>query len=294
VNAREVVAAHEAAGRYFEAAGVRSFVRGEGEGPPVLLMHGVPASSFLYRKMLPGIAAAGFRAVAFDLPGLGLASRPEGFDYSWTGLGAWARAAVDVLELDAFHLVVHDIGGPVGFELAVTEGARVRSLTLLNTLIDVVAFRRIWSMDAFALPAVGAVWLRATTPSVFRALMYMQGIADRGATPKAELDAWVHLLKREDGGRAFRKIMQGFETTPEKRDLYTRVVRELECPKRVIWGSADRALPLHREGRIARELTGVDEILEVPAKHFLQEDQAPAIVEHLVPFLRSAELGSPT
>jgi haloalkane dehalogenase len=87
----------------------------QGEAVPVVCLHGVPASSFLYRKVLPELAARGLRGIAFDLPGVGLAARPEGFDYSWTGLGRFCIAAVGALELDRFHLMVHDIGGPVGF-----------------------------------------------------------------------------------------------------------------------------------------------------------------------------------
>ena len=93
--AHAVVAAHQARGREFEAAGARSFVREEGPGEPVLCIHGIPASSFLYRKLLPVLAGHGLRGVAFDLPGLGLAERPATFDYTWTGLGAWTAAAVD-------------------------------------------------------------------------------------------------------------------------------------------------------------------------------------------------------
>jgi pimeloyl-ACP methyl ester carboxylesterase len=85
-------------------------------------MHGVPTSSFLYRKVLAGLKRGGLRGVAFDLPGLGLASRPVDFDYSWSGLGAFSASAVDALGLDSFHLVVHDVGGPVGFELATETG----------------------------------------------------------------------------------------------------------------------------------------------------------------------------
>ncbi len=89
-----------------------SFVREEGDGDPVVLMHGLPASSFLYRKVIPELAARGFRAIAFDLPGLGFADRPADFDYTFAGLGRWAGAAVEALGLDRFHLVVHDAGGP--------------------------------------------------------------------------------------------------------------------------------------------------------------------------------------
>jgi pimeloyl-ACP methyl ester carboxylesterase len=105
-------------------------------GDPVVLLHGVPTSSYLWRRVLPVLARRGLRGVAFDLPGLGLADRPPDYDYSWTGLGRFAAAAVDELGLGPFHLVVHDIGGPVGFELlAAMPPGRVRSLTVLNTVV---------------------------------------------------------------------------------------------------------------------------------------------------------------
>ena len=125
-----------------------------------MLLHGVPTSSFLWRKVLPLLAERGLRGVAFDLPGLGLADRPLDFDYSWTGLGRFAAAAVDSLGLDSFHLVVHDIGGPVGFELlARVGGDRVRSLTVMNTMVEVDVFERPWMMELFAHRGVGEAWL---------------------------------------------------------------------------------------------------------------------------------------
>src|SRR5208283_5300491 len=114
----EVLDEHRRAGRAFEAGGLRSFVREEGAGPVVLCMHGMWGSSFLYRKVVHELAVRDLRGVAFDLPGFGLAERPRDCDYSWTGLGGFAADAVEALGLERFNLVVHDIGGPVGFELA--------------------------------------------------------------------------------------------------------------------------------------------------------------------------------
>jgi len=276
-----VVERHRAAGRHFEAAGVQSFVREEGEGEPVLCLHGVPASSFLYRKVLPELSARGLRGTAFDYPGLGLAGRPSDFDYTWTGLGRFCAAAVDALELDRFHLVVHDIGGPVGFELAAAMPERVRSLTILNTLIEVATFKRPWSMEPFARRGVGEIYLRTLTKPMFAQLMYLQGIGDRSATPKEEVYAYVDLLKREDGGRAFLKIMRGFERTPEKQRLYEGTVRDVPYPVQIVWGADDPALKLSVHGEQARRAAGLDEIHTVPAKHFLQEDQAPAVAAHV-------------
>jgi haloalkane dehalogenase len=124
----DVIASHRLSGMTFEAGGVASFVVERGDGAPVLCLHGVPASSFLYRKVLTELATRGLRGVAFDLPGLGLAERwPSDFDYSWSGLARWTGQAIDALGIDRCHLVVHDIGGPIGFEWAITHPERVSS-----------------------------------------------------------------------------------------------------------------------------------------------------------------------
>ncbi|MEO1338574.1 MAG: alpha/beta fold hydrolase [Myxococcota bacterium] len=287
-TASEVIEAHQKAGRFFDAANVKSFVREAGTGAPIVLMHGVPASSFLYRKVLAEIADRGARGIAFDLPGLGLADRPDDYDYTWTGLGRFARAAVDKLEVDRFHLVVHDIGGPVGFELAAAIPDRIRSLTILNTIVDVASFRRPWTMQPFAVSGLGALWLKTMIPPLFRRLMFIQGIADRSAITNAELDAWVALLKRGDGGRAFLKIMQGFELTEAKQSIYREVVKGNGYPVQIVWGDRDPALPLDARrgrpgfGRLAQTAAGLEKVHTVPAKHFLQEDQAPALADHIV------------
>ncbi len=286
MTSRDVVERHRAAGRTFEAGGVGSFVRDHGSGPAVLCLHGVPSTAFLYRKVLAELEGRGLRGVAFDFPGVGLAERPRQFDYTWTGLGRFCAAAVDALDLDRFHLVIHDIGGPVGLELAAAMPGRIRSLTILNTLIEVADFKRPWSMEPFARRGIGELYLRTLTKPAFRTLMGMQGIQDMDAVPKRELDAWVELLKRgdgthADGGRAFLRIMRGFERTTAKQELYLRTLHEAPYPVQVVWGALDPALRLDREGEQARRAASVEKIHTLPAKHFLQEDQAPAVAERI-------------
>ncbi len=269
----EVIDAHSAAGRRFEAGGVRSFVREQGDGPAVVLLHGVPASSFLYRKVIPKLADQGLRAIAFDFPGLGLADRPPGFDYRWSGLASWLGEAVDALEIDRCHLVVHDIGGPIGCEWAVGHPDRVLSLTALNTDISPATFKRPWTMAPFAIPGIGWLWLRATPSPVFAALFRAQGLGDRRAMSTAEIYAYRELLLRVDRGRAFLKIMRGFELTEEKDRLLADGLAARPYPARVIWGEDDPALDLDNMARVQRVL-GVEDAVRLPAKHFLQEDQA--------------------
>ncbi len=287
MHAAEVIGRHERSGRRFTAGGVGSFVLDQGIGEAVVCLHGVPASAFLYRKVIKELADRGLRGIAFDLPGLGLAERPDDFDYTWTGLGRFGIAAVDALSLDRFHLVVHDIGGPVGFEMAAAAPERVASLTVLNSPVEVDIFRRPWVMEPFGHRGIGEIYLRIINKPLFRWLMRLQGVADLTKITNAELDAYLDLLRRVDGGKAFLKIMRGFERTPAKRQLYISVLRSGQYPVEIVWGEADPALKIRVDGERARAAAGVDEIKRLPAKHFLQEDQAGALADLIIKFVRS-------
>jgi len=264
---------HRASGRSFCAGGIGSFVLDQGprDGEAVVCVHGVPASAYLYRKVVPALAARGLRGIAVDLPGLGLAERPTDADYTWTGLGRWLGSAVDALELDRFHLVVHDIGGPIGFEVAAAHPHRVRSLTILNTTVAVESFHRPWMMEPFAHPVLGEAWLKSTRlPGMFLALMRYVGVTRQ--VPATEIACYVPLLLGDDGGRAFLRIMRGFELTAAKQRLYLSAVRDTRYPVQVVWGVRDRALTWRRYGVQAQMAAGLDHAILLPGKHFLQED----------------------
>jgi haloalkane dehalogenase len=271
---------YRASGLVFTAGGIASFALDQGprDGEAVVCVHGVPASAYLYRKVVPALAARGLRGIAVDLPGLGLAERPADADYSWTGLGRWLAAAIDALELDRFHLVVHDIGGPIGLEVAAAEPHRVHSLTVLNTTIAVQSFHRPWVMEPFAHPLVGEAWLKSMRlPGIFVALMRALGVTRRVAT--AEIACYVPLLLGDDGGRAFLQIMRGFELTADKQRHYLAALRSRPYPAQVVWGVLDRMLTWRRYGVQAQLAAGLDDAVLLPGKHFLQEDCPEEIAE---------------
>jgi haloalkane dehalogenase len=279
-----VIAVHRAAGESFLADGVGSFVRAEGHGDPVVLMHGLPSSSFLYRKVIPELAARGFRGLSFDLPGLGFADRPSDFEYTFTGLGRFAVAAVDALDLERFHLVVHDAGGPVGFELAAAIPDRVRSLTLLNTVVDMNTIP--FPMEIYARFATGKRCPALPPARITRELIYRIGIRNRAAVPPEEVDAYRQLVLRVDNGRAYLRIMRNLERTQEKARLYKEVVdtRLVAYPVQIVWGADDPILSLRKHGWKAREAAGLRTITTLPGKHFLQEDMAPEIAATIADF----------
>ena len=272
-NVARLLERHRASGQVFTAGGIGSFVLDQGprDGEPVVCVHGVPASAYLYRKVVPALAARGLRGVAVDLPGLGLAERPADADYSWTGLGRWLGSAIDALGLDRFHLVVHDIGGPIGFEVAAADPRRIRSLTLLNTAVAVESFHRPWVMEPFAHPVLGQAWLKSMQlPGLFVALMRYLGVTRRVSI--AEIACYVPLLLGTDGGRAFLRIMRGFELTADKQRRYLAAVRGTPYPVQVVWEVRDRTLTWRRYGVEAQRAAGLDRAVLLPGKHFLQED----------------------
>lgn len=280
MSAARLIAEHRAAGRAFLAGDVRSFVRDEGEGDPVVCVHGIPASSFLYRKVLPLLAGAGLRGLSVDLPGFGFAERPRDFPYGIRGHGAWLEQALDALGIDRFHLVVHDYGGPVGFELCARTPERVRSLTVLDTVLDVERFRRLPLLELGLRAGAADLLMWATPGAAWHVAMRRLGVRDPAALTRAESDAWLTLMRGDDHGRAIVRSARGAEATAGMSERLIGAVQALDVPTQLIWASDDPVLPLATMGARASELLGVAPQL-VPGRHFLQEESHAAIAEAL-------------
>jgi haloalkane dehalogenase len=108
---------------------------GPADGEPILLLHGEPSWSFLYRKMIPPLAGAGLRVVAPDLVGFGRSDKPaDPSDYSYARLVGWTRSLVfDVLDLRRVTLVGQDWGGLIGLRLAAEHPDRFARIVAANT-----------------------------------------------------------------------------------------------------------------------------------------------------------------
>ena len=176
---------------------------------------------------------------------------------------------------------MRDIGGPVGFELAAARPARVASLTMLNTVVDVIGWTPPWTMRPFRWPVIGELWAAGMAPPAFRFLMRLQGIGDVSQVSKAEINAYLALMKGNDRGRAFLKVSRSFQATAGKQELYRRVVGSRSYPVQVVWAAQDRAMPAGTYGEKARAAAGLSAIDRIPDKHFPQEDQAPAIAARI-------------
>ncbi|HVN62559.1 MAG TPA: haloalkane dehalogenase [Gaiellaceae bacterium] len=131
--------------RYAEQDGLRMHYLDEGDGDPVLLLHGEPTWGFLYRKVVPALAAA-HRVALPDYFGFGRSDKP--LDPGWYSYDSHYRSVerlvCDELDLSGLTVVVHDWGGPIGLRLAVEHEDRVERLVLMSTGVGVGAPSEEW------------------------------------------------------------------------------------------------------------------------------------------------------
>jgi pimeloyl-ACP methyl ester carboxylesterase len=113
-------------------------------------------------------------------------------------------------------------------------------------------------------------------PPAFGWIFRHVGIADNAAISNAEVNAYVALMKHGDHGNAFLKIMRGFELTQAKQNFFYEGLRSRPYPAQVVWGQFDRMLADDRRHAV-QDALALDTAVLLPARHFLQEDQSPAI-----------------
>ena len=285
-----VIADHESSGRYISVDGIKTFALCYGRGEPVLCIHGVPTSSFLYRKVLFSLSKKGYKGISIDLPGLGLTDRPKDFEYSFSNFADFLFKAVTALKIKRFHLVVHDVGGPIGFALAARHPNRIMSLTILNTWINVVNFKKPFVMRPFEKKVLGEAELKLITHVTWPVMFKSMGVIKSDRIPVEEINAYVDLLKREDDGKAFLKIMRNFDHSDSFRELCYNSVKNVKYPVQAVWGEKDPALTISTYGKEIQQVAGLTEVDRLASKHFLQEESWLAIADKIVDLAKSAHL----
>ena len=104
----------------------------EGRGDPVVMVHGTPTWSFLYRHVVKGLSK-NYRCIAPDHIGFGLSDKPQGWSYTIEAQAKNLQVLLDSLDLEDITLVVHDFGGPIGLSYAIENPEKVSRLVIMNT-----------------------------------------------------------------------------------------------------------------------------------------------------------------
>jgi haloalkane dehalogenase len=269
--------------RLVDFEGYRMHVVDEGAGPPVLLLHGEPTSSFLWRNVIPPLVAAGRRAVAPDLIGFGRSDKPADSGwYSYDRHVASVERLVEVLGLRGMTLVVHDWGGPIGLRFAVEHEELVDRLVILDTGIgggrppsDT------WLRFREVVRTMGA----AIDPARLVESGTVNGLDDEARIAYAEP---FPTPESKAGMLAFPELVPADPDHPntEPMNRVRDALRSWTKPTLIVWGAADAALPPALAYAFAELIPGAGEPIVVEgAGHFLQEDQPDAVAKAIVGFL---------
>lgn len=260
----------------------------EGSGEPVVLVHGNPTSSHLYRRFVPALAGAGFRAIAPDHLGFGRSPK-RGTDLSLAGHARRFAALMDELALDDVTLVVHDWGGPIALDWAVAHPARVKRLVVLNTIAWPAHRRRPpLAYTLLGAPVLGDLLTRRAHLVVRWGLL--RRLPQRPIDePGPYLDAHPRPADR-DGILALIRAVPASLRDGAERDLLARVDAGLPAladkPTLITWGMRDPILTPHVLAGFRKRLPAA-EVHELPeAGHFLQEDAHEELVPLLLDWLR--------
>jgi pimeloyl-ACP methyl ester carboxylesterase len=288
-HARETKSRVEAApntGRFVRAADVEIFVQelGPPGAPIVLFIHGMGAWSELWRPTLTATAAAGFRAVAMDLPPFGFSERPVASAYGRQAQARRILGVIDALGAGQATLVGHSFGGGPTMEAVLLEPRRVRALALADAAVG---------LDAEPGGGAAAVVLRArplrstlvattvTNPLLTRRLL-TQFVANHDAVTGARIQVLQAPLVVQGATDAFGDWLLDFVTSREVA-LSTQVdaYRALTLPTLVIWGDRDATTPLAQGRRLAQLIAGA-ELAIMPGIGHMPQIEDPAQFDRLL------------
>jgi pimeloyl-ACP methyl ester carboxylesterase len=279
-----VVVAEWALHRRFPADGGAIAWDHLGDGPPVVLVHGTPWSSWTWRRIAPRLAER-HRVYVFDLLGYGASEQRAEQDLSLAAQGRRLASLLEHWRLDRPAIVAHDIGGAIALRAHLLHRQEVSGLAL----IDVVALRP-WGSPFYRLvrqhQAVFEQLPCAIHEGVLRAYV---GTAHPAPLDRAVEDALIGPWVGPQGQAAFyRQIAHGDERdTDEVEPLYGQI----SVPTAVIWGELDPWIPVARGEELAGRIPGASLHVLAGAGHLVQEDDPDRLVELLGAQLESIFAG---
>jgi haloalkane dehalogenase len=270
---------------YREVDGLRLAHLDEGGGPPVVLFHGEPTWSFLWRKTIPPLRDAGFRCIAPDLVGFGRSDKPADLGwYSYDRHTELAATLLEDLDLRDATIVVHDWGGPIGLRIAVEHPDRVARLVAMDT--------GLWTGRQKMSDAWWAFrdFVERTEDLPVGMLVRRGCHDDPGDQVAAAYEAPFPSADTKAGARAFPLLIPHEPDAPGAAEgrATLAALHDDTRPTLLLWADSDPVLPVKTGERFAEAIGhgGIDQVIPA-AGHFLQEDQGERIGATIAEWLRA-------
>ncbi len=284
-------AAPRVAHRTLEIDGLDIFYREAGpkDAPTLLLLHGFPTSSHMFRNLIPALADE-FHVVAPDYPGFGNSSMPalDEFEYSFDSFTNIVEKLTERLELERYSLYLMDYGAPVGFRLATRHPERVESLIIQNGNAYDEGLREFWD-------PIKAYWIDKgpKNADALRGLLtleatqwqYTTGVRNVESISPDNWNVDQRLLDREGNQEIQLALFFDYGSNPPLYPSWQQYLRQHQPPMLIVWGKNDPIFPAEGAFPYRRDLKKVDFHL-LDTGHFALEEDGDRIAELMRRFLR--------
>jgi pimeloyl-ACP methyl ester carboxylesterase len=262
-----------------------------GQGPDVLLLHGLGAAKTSMFELAAHLARDGYRVHALDLPGFGSSSKPSTASYSAQWLAECVLELMDELGIDTAHLVGNSLGGRVALELALGHPGRVRSVAALCPAVAFIK-RGLHPLVRLVRPELGLL------PHRFRRALVQSQLSSMFAD-RDQLDPSVADLVVDEFQRTYASAGARFAFYAAARNIYLDRpfgrhgfyprLAELEPPSLFVWGRQDRLIPPAFARYVARSLASAEQVVLDRCGHVPQVEQAGATAQLVAGLLTRAE-----
>lgn len=254
----------------------------EGQGMPLVLVHGIPTSSFLWRNMIAELATHG-RVIALDLPGFGFSDPPPNADYTISNYARILASFLEALAIDRATLICHDLGGPIVLTYALRHPDRYRQLIILDTFLHNDLPPWPLSMKIAKIWPMGELFMGLGGEKIARSGLE-EGVIDKSRIT----EEIVRRYYKPDGNPdKLNQSMLGTLRVDYREDLefIEKNLWKIEKPTLILWGDNDRFLPFSLGERIHKDIKG-SQLKRISAcGHFIPEDQPELATQIIVGFM---------
>ncbi|MCD1295883.1 hydrolase [Methanocella sp. CWC-04] len=265
---------------FYREAGMRNL-------PAILLLHGFPASSHMFRRLIPALQDR-FHLIAPDYPGFGNSSMPavDEFEYSFDNIANIVGKFIEKMGLEKFGLYLMDYGAPVGFRIAVNEPERIESLIIQNGNAYEEGLREFWIplKKYWKDPTPeNEMELRKFLTLESTIWQYTNGVRDiRSISP----DNWnmdQSFLDRPGNDLIQLRLFYDYRTNPPAYPEWQDYMRKHQPPALIVWGKNDLIFPAEGAYPFKNDLENIDFNL-LDTGHFALEEDCEVIADKIIRF----------
>ena len=268
-----------AAMNFIEINGNRIAYDRQGQGEPMLLVHGITTYSFIWRHMVPRLSDT-YDVISVDLLGCGESDKPAGVDYSIAAQALMLKELLTQLDIQKVHLVCHDIGGGIGQIIAVRYPELISSLVLINTVgYDYWPVQPIITMR---IPIIRQLAMAVLDLGILKTII-RRGIYHKDRLTDELMALFVKPLKTREGRHGFLQLAKCLNNK-NLIDI-ADMLPDIQFPVLIIRGDADPYLGPHISDRLHREIGRSRLELIKTGSHFIQEDEPDLLVDLIHNFI---------